>query len=250
MLFGLDGLLKYQALAEELAAQSRVENLSAFVQMGKNWSISLLGRDISVALAARGGIFECLAADIILGTEPDFSSSANTVIDWGCRIADHFSPAPELLIVELSLAIALRDSRALQISQAILSYASADEFYSLERAQAQALALIVNRNPDAATEHAHRLRKASLDNGFCRDDCLVGALWSTVFQRMVDGDYRNCLDSLGLCSKEFSRQIDRKLARLQRGQETDLSVFEMVDWPALAISARLQDFSETWSKAW
>lgn len=234
---------KHQAMARELAWQAVQDNQAAFKQMESNWNIARASRDITVALAARGGVFEWLAASAILGQGADFDSGAKTVIEWGCKISEAFRPAPELLLVELSLAIRFKDHTARrQLAHAILKSAPSDEFYSLERGQSQALAALVDLDYDAAEHHAARLHDASASGEFDKGDSLLAAAWAQVLRKLAQQDFQACVDALSLSHKEFSRQVDQELGRLERGADSDIAVFDMVDWTAGAVEQLVVDF--------
>ncbi|WP_339443258.1 hypothetical protein [Pseudomonas hunanensis] len=234
---------RHQAIARELAEQAVQDNQAAFSQMERNWNIARASQDIAVALAARGGLFEWLAANVILGQEADFDSGAKTVIQWGCKIAEAFRPAPELLLVELSLAIVFKDHSARrQLASAILNSAISDEFYSLERGQSQALAALVDLDYDAAQRHALRLHDASASGEFDKANSLMAAAWAKVMRKLAQQDFRGCVDALLLSHTEFSRQVDQELGRLKRGNDSDITMFDMVDWPAGAVVQLVVDF--------
>lgn len=243
MQMNMSGPFKHQVVAKELAGQALQDNQAAFSQMERNWSIARASQDITVALAARGGVFECLAARVILGQLPDFDSGARTVIQWGCEIAEAFRPAPELLLVELSLAIKLKDHAARRhLASAILKSAPSDDFYNLERGQSQALAALVDLDYDLAQQHALRLHDASASGEFDKSDSLLAAAWADVMAKLAQQDFRGCVDALTLSHKELSRQVDQELGRLQRGTDSDITVFEMVDWAGGAVAQLVVDF--------
>ncbi|POA28189.1 MULTISPECIES: hypothetical protein [unclassified Pseudomonas] len=234
---------KHQALAKEMASEALKDNQAAFEQMENNWSIARASKDITIALAARGGVFESLAAAAILGKSSDLEKGARFVIKWGCELAQFFRPAPELLLVELSLAIGLGDHNARrQLAQAILKHAPSDDFYSLERAQAQTLAALVDLDYDVATRHANRLLEASQSGEFNKAESLLAASWAKVFRNLALQNFQGCFEALVISHAEFSRQVDQDLGRLQRGRETDVMVFDMVDWSANAVDRLLRDF--------
>lgn len=234
---------KHHAMARELAAQAVQDNETAFTQMETNWNIARVSKDLTVALAARGAIFEWLAASAILHQVSDFDSRAETVIRWGCKIAELFRPAPELLLVELSLAIRFKHHAARrQLAHAILETSSSDEFYSLERGQAQALAALVDLDYAAAEHHALQLKDASVSGDFDKGDSLLAAGWSEVLHKLARQDFEGCVHALSASHQEFSRQVDKELGRLEKGSDSDISVFEMVDWPATAVAQLVLDF--------
>lgn len=234
---------KHQAMARELAGQAVQDNQAAFSQMERNWNIARASQDITVALAARGGLFEWLAASAILGEEADFESGAKTVIHWGCKLAEAFRPAPELLLVELSVAIRFKDHAARrQLASAILNSAPSDDFYNLERGQSQALAALVDLDYDTAQRHALRLHDAAASGEFDKGDSLLAAAWAKVMRKLAQQDFRGCVDALLLSHKEFSRQVDLELGRLQRGADSDITMFDMVDWTADAVAQLVVDF--------
>ena len=234
---------KHQAMARQLAGQAVRDNQAAFNQMESNWNIALASLDITVALAARGGLFEWLAASAILGESSDFDFGAKTVIQWGCKIAEAFRPAPELLLVELSLAIRFKDHAARrQLARAILKTAPSDEFYNLERGQSQALAALVDLDYDAAEHYALLLHDASASGEFDKGDSLLAAAWATVLRKLARQDLQGCVDALLVSHKEFSRQVDQELGRLERGTDSDITVFDMVDWTADAVEQLVIDF--------
>lgn len=234
---------KHQAMAKELAGQAVQDNQAAFSQMERNWNIARASQDITVALAARGGLFEWLAAIAILGQVADFESGAKTVIQWGCKIAEAFRPAPELLLVELSLAIRFKDHVARrQLASAILKSVPSDDFYNLERGQSQALAALVDLDYDAAQRYALRLYDASTSGEFDKGDSLLAAAWAKVLRKLAQQDFRGCLDALSLSHKEFMRQVDQELGRLERGTDSDITMFDMVDWVEGAVAQLIVDF--------
>ena len=234
---------KHQAMARELAGQAVRDNQAAFKQMESNWSIALASQDITVALAARGGLFEWLAGSAILGQTSDFDSGAKTIIQWGCKIAEAFKPAPELLLVKLSLAIRFKDHAARrQLAHAILKNAPSDEFYNLERGQSQALAALVDLDYATATYHALRLHDASASGEFDKGDSLLAAAWAKVLRKLAQQDFQGCVDALLASHKEFSRQVDKDLGRLERGTDSDITVFDMVDWTTGAVAQLVVDF--------
>jgi hypothetical protein len=243
MQINLGKSFKHQKLAREMARQALESNRVAFKQMENNWSIARASKDITIALAARGGVFESLAAAAILGRSYDLESSARFVIKWGCELAQFFRPAPELLLVELSLAIGLGDHNARrQLAQAILKNEPSDDFYNLERAQAQSLAALVDLDYDAAKRHANRLLEASRSGEFNKAESLLAASWAGVFRSLALQDFQGCFEALATSHAEFSHQVDQELGRLQRGRETDIMVFDMVDWSANAVARLLLDF--------
>lgn len=243
MQMNMSGPFKHAAMARELAGQAAQDNQAAFSQMERNWSIARASQDITVALAARGGLFEWLAASAILGQKADFDSGAKTVIQWGCKIAEAFRPAPELLLVELSLAIRLKDHAARrQLASAVLKTAPTDDFYNLERGQSQALAALVDLDYDAAQRHALRLHDASASGEFDKGDSLLAAAWASVTGKLAQQDFQGCVDALSLAHKEFLRQVNQELGRLQRGSDSDITTFDMVDWAGVAVAQLVVDF--------
>lgn len=243
MQMNLSGPFKHAAMARELAGQVLQDNQAAFSQMERNWNIARASQDIKVALAARGGMFEWLAASSILGQKADFDSGAKTVIQWGCKIAEAFRPAPELLLVELSLAIKLKDHAARrQLASAVLKTAPTDDFYNLERGQSQALAALVDLDYDAAQRHALRLHDASDSGEFDKGDSLLAAHWASVMGKLAQQDFPGCVDALSLTHKEFLRKVNQELGRLQRGSDSDITTFDMVDWAGGAVAQLVVDF--------
>ncbi|MBV6290020.1 hypothetical protein [Pseudomonas aegrilactucae] len=234
---------KHQAMARELAGQAVQDNQAAFSQMERNWNIARASQDITVALAARGGLLEWLAATAILGHEADFESGAKTLIQWGCKLAEAFRPAPELLLVELSLAIRRKDHAARrQLASAILKSAPSDDFYNLERGQSQALAALVDLDYDTAQRHALRLQDAAASGEFDKGDSILAGAWAKVMHNLAQQDFRGCVNALLLSHKEFARQVDLELGRLQRGADSDITMFDMVDWTADAVAQLVVDF--------
>lgn len=243
MQMNMSGPFKYAAMARELAGQAVQDNQAAFSQMERNWSIALASQDITVALAARGGMFEWLAASSILGQVADFASGAETIIQWGCKIAEAFKPAPELLLVELSLAIKLKDHAARrQLASAILKTAPSDDFYNLERGQSQALAALVDLDYGATQLHALRLDEASASGEFDKGDSRLAAVWAKVMGKLAQQDFQGCIDALSLSHKEFLRQVDHELGRLERGTDSDITMFDMIDWAGGAVAQLVVDF--------
>lgn len=243
MQMNMSGRFKHAAMAKELAGQAVQDNQAAFSQMERNWNIARASQDITVALAARGGMFEWLAASSILGHIADFTSGAETIIQWGCKIAEAFQPAPELLLVELSLAIKLKNHAARrQLASAILKTAPSDDLYNLERGQSQALAALVDLDYGATLLHALRLHDASASGEFDKSDSRLAAVWAKVIGKLAQQDLQGCIDALSLSHKEFLRQVDHELGRLERGTDSDITVFDMVDWAGGAVAQLVVDF--------
>jgi hypothetical protein len=236
MQINISGPYKHDAIARELAVQALGDNHDALRQMESNWKVACASQDITVALAARGGLFEILAANAVLGKLSDFESNAKAVVQWGCKIAESFKPVPELLWVELSLAIKFKDHAARRkLAGSILKNAPSDEFYNLERGQSQALAALVDLDYDAAKLHASRLHEVSVSGEFDRANSRLAATWAKVFSNLARQDFPGCVDDLSIAHKEFLRQINQELQRLARGADSDISVFDMVDWTAGAV---------------
>lgn len=243
MQVNMSGPYKRHDIARELAVQALDDNHNALRQMESNWKIACASQDITVALAARGGLFECLSANAVLGKLADFESDARTVVEWGCKIADSFKPLPELLWVELSLAIKFKDPVARRkLAGSILKNVPSDEFYNLERGQSQALAALVDLDYEAVKLHASRLHEASTSGEFDKADSRLAAAWTKVFNKLALQDFPGCVDDLLITHAEFSRQIDHELGRLARGADSDVSVFDMVDWTAGAVLQLVLDF--------
>lgn len=228
--------IRLHAMAMELARQALQDNHAAFSQMEHNLSAGFACQNMGVALAARGAVFECLAATAVLGQFASFESGANTAIQWGCKIAEAFRPAPELLLVELCLAIRFKNHYASQqLARSILGTAGSDEFYNLERGQSLALAALVDLDYGAARQYALRLHHASASGEFDKDNSLLAAAWAEVFRKLAQQDIQGCVDSLLLANKQFVRQVDQNLKCLARGVDSDITVFDMLDWAKMAI---------------
>lgn len=61
-------------------------------------------------------------------------------------------------------------------------------------------------------------------------------------RKLAQQDFRGCVDALLLSHTEFSRQVDQELGRLKRGNDSDITMFDMVDWLAGAVVQLVVDF--------
>jgi hypothetical protein len=234
---------RYRALAEDLAKLALDDNRSAFEQMRSNWKIARASGDISVALVARGSVFDWMAAAAMLGRPIDLQAGAQAAVQWGCELGECFQPAPELLLVELSLSLAMADSHAChRLAQSVVRHTPSDNLYNLERGQSQALASLIVNDFEAARQHAGRLRQASQSGELDKQDSQEARCWADIFDRLVVKDLNGCAEALRASNAARTRYVDRELGRLLRGRDTDITVFEMIDWPGAAILHLLREF--------
>jgi hypothetical protein len=204
-------------------------------QMSKNWSVAVSGNSLQVALAARGGLFEYLGAAHLLADSQLLSTVATCVLDSGKAIAGHFKPAPELLLIELCLAILEEDLTARRdIARIILCQPQETDFYSLERGQAQGLAALLEMDYSAAERHSRRLQASALKGEFGKAESRMAGFWGEVLYFLARKDLSSCFTWLAQAHDEFLCHLDFQLGRLKKGRDVGISAFDLVDWPAHA----------------
>ncbi|MFT0182805.1 hypothetical protein ACMSIO_20510 [Pseudomonas benzopyrenica] len=222
------------------ATQSRYQD--AVEQWELNWRIARGSNKVMPVLAGRLGLVDYMAAAQILDDKPAYEAAATAVLNHADELASLFKPQPEVLLIELSLAIIGRQRSARRaVAKAVSTAKLDDDAVPFERSQALMLAALVDLEHDVARKLASELQQASAACQFDKATTARAEQWANATSKLADRDFEGCANALAKMQALHFKRIERELTRLKRGASSPLMACDLLDLPGDALRVLLSE---------
>lgn len=229
-------------LLRNLAKATQLRYLDAVEQWERNWRIARGSNKVMPVLAGRMGLVDYMAAAQILDDQPAYEAAATTILSHASELASLFKPLPEVLLVELSLAIICKQRSARRAVAKAVSAAKLDDNAVLyERSQALMLAALVDLDHDLARKLAGQLLQACAARQFDKATTEQAEQWAVATSKLADRDLEGCATALAALQALHFKRIERELSRLKRGASSALMACDLVDLPGNALRVLLSE---------
>lgn len=222
------------------AAQARYQD--AVEQLELNWRIARGSNNIMPVLAGRMGLIDYMAASLSLDDNAAYEASSASVLSHASELASVFQPQPEVLLIELSLAIIRADSSIrCDVAKAVRTVSPDDEQVYFERSQALILAALIDLDYEVTRRLATELLEACATRKFDKDTTEQAKQWAIAATKLADGDFNDCTYALIEIYELHRNRIKRELGRIKRGTPSALSASDLVNFPSDALAVLLRD---------
>jgi hypothetical protein len=231
-----------QDMIRGMAKAARARYQDAVEQWELNWRIARGSNNIMPVLAGRVGLIDYMAASLVLDDNAAYEASSACMLSHVSEIASVFQPQPEVLLIELSLAIIRADSGiGCDVAKAIRTVAPADEHVCFERSRALILAALIDLDYEVTRRLATELLEACTARRFGKETTEQARQWAIAATKLADGDFNDCTDALIEINKSHRNRIKRELGRIKRGTPSALSACDLVNFPVDALAVLLRD---------
>ena len=229
-------------LLRNLAKATQLRYHDAVEQWELNWRIARGSNKVMPVLAGRMGLVDYMAAAQILDDKPAYEAAATAVLNHAGELASLFKPQPEVLLVELSLAIIGKQRSARRaVAKAVSAAKLDDDPVPFERSQALMLAALVDLDHDLTRKLASELQQACAARQFDKATTTQAEQWAVATSKLADRDLEGCANALtGMQTLHFKR-IERELSRLKRGASSSLMACDLPDLPGDALRVLLSE---------
>lgn len=229
-------------MLRKLAKATQLRYEDSIEQWEINWRIARGSNNVMPVLAVRMGLFDYLAAAQLLKDKPAYDAAASAVLHHADELVNFFKPQPELLLVELSLAIIAKQRGARRaVAEAVRSASIDSDLGSFQRAQALILAALADLDHDTARKRAGELQQACASCHFDKATTVCAEQWASAASKLAVSDHKGCAEALVRMKALHFRRIERELRRLERGAPSPLMAFDMLDFPGDALRVLLSE---------
>lgn len=225
-------------LVRNLATDTHSLYHDSIEQWEINWRIARGSNRIMPVLAGRMGLVDYMAAARILNDKLAYEAAATAVLNHAGELASLFKPQPEVLLIELSLAIIGKQCSARRtLVEAVTTARLDNDYVPFERYQALMLASMVDLDHDQARKLSSELRHACAACQFDKATTTRAEQWANAISKSAGRDLEGCADALARMQKMHFKRIECELRRLKRGAPSPLMAFDLLDlpWDALRV---------------
>lgn len=228
-------ILKHITVARESATEVLAGGEKALLRFTTVWKASVSEQDRLAVLAVRSQLLDYMAACHLQNDSAGFSNACDELLKHAESFVERIRPASEVLLVEISLALILK-RRALgrALAKNILGRGGAGP-ETLERFQARSLAELLDLNYPAVQLIAAALIQACKSKAFNKSGCSTGMLWATAVQQLANGNGTEATMAVQELQQQHIRNMDRELAKLERGGASAFAPFDLLDLPVAAL---------------
>lgn len=207
-----------------------------------NWRIARGSNRIMPVLAGRMGLVDYMAGAQILDDKPAYEAAVTAVLNQAGELASLFKPQPEVLLVELTLAI-ITKQRSIQhaMAKAVSSAKLDNDYVPLERYEALMLAALVDLDHDLARKLASELRQACAASQFDKLTTERAEQWANATCALAAQDLEGCANALAEMQRLHHKFIERELCRVKRGRPSALMALQVPDFPGYALRVLLSE---------
>lgn len=229
-------------LVRNLATDTHSLYHDSIEQWEINWRIARGSNRIMPVLAGRMGLVDYMAAARILNDKPAYEAAATAVLNRAGELASLFKPQPEVLLIELSLAIIGKHRSARRtVAKAVSTAKLDDDAVPFERSQALMLAALVDLDHDLARKLARELQQACAAGQFDKATTAQAEQWANATSKLADRDLEGCANALAKMQTLHFKGVERELTRLKRGASSQLMACDLLDFPGDALRVLLSE---------
>lgn len=237
--------LKHMNVAQEIAADVLAAGDKALSRFRAIWQTVRSPDDRLAVLAARSQLLDYLAAGHVLGDARGYNAGRDALLEHSASFVKRFGPPPEILSVELALAIT---ARRRPLARALAKAVSSEEVSggpTLESFQARSLAALLDLDYSAARNIAAALTDACEGKAFDKLTCTQGLHWAAAVQQLASGDGAAAERAVQELQEQHISSTDKELGKLKRGGASAFAPFDMLDLPTAALLSLIEAIGHT-----